>query len=249
MNAFFERQLFVGDNQLFVEGEHVAQAVAGWAGAVGTVERKVFGCEGFKTDVAVETGVFFGVEPVGPFVSGLNHGDQQSLAGGERELDRVVDAAAHGGVNDQPVDDRLDGVFFIFLQIGGVFDFVEFAVDAHAHKALLADRLEHLFVLAFASAHQRGEQHHFGFGRNVQQLLDDVLGALLLDRFATPGAVDVSNGWKKQAQVVVDFGDGGDDGARVGTCRTLLDGDGGREALNGVDIGFLHLVEKLAGVG
>ena len=29
----------------------------------------------------------------------------------------------------------------------------------------------------------------------------------------------------------------------------MLDGDGGREAVDGVDVGALHLVEELAGVG
>ena len=38
-----------------------------------------------------------------------------------------------------------------------------------------------------------------------------------------------------------------DRGLRTGGA--LLDGDGGREALDRVDVGLLHLVEELAGVG
>src|SRR6202040_3895254 len=40
-----------------------------------------------------------------------------------------------------------------------------------------------------------------------------------------------------------------DGGARAARGGLLLDGDGGREAVDGVDVGTLHLVEELAGVG
>ena len=53
----------------------------------------------------------------------------------------------------------------------------------------------------------------------------------------------------EQAQVVVDLRDGADGGARGAAGGFLLDGDGGREAFDGIDVGALHLVEKLAGVG
>ena len=47
----------------------------------------------------------------------------------------------------------------------------------------------------------------------------------------------------------MDFRDGGDDGARVGARRALLDGDRRRETVDLIDIRFLHLFEELAGVG
>ena len=53
----------------------------------------------------------------------------------------------------------------------------------------------------------------------------------------------------EQAEVVVDFGDGADGGAGAAGGGLLLDGDGGGEAVDGVDVGALHLVEELAGVG
>ena len=53
----------------------------------------------------------------------------------------------------------------------------------------------------------------------------------------------------EQAEVVVDLGDGADGGAGAAAGGLLLDGDGGGEAVDGVDVGALHLVEELAGVG
>ena len=53
----------------------------------------------------------------------------------------------------------------------------------------------------------------------------------------------------KQAEVIVNLGGGGDDGARAGAGAALFDGDGRRQALDEIHLRLLHLVEELAGVG
>jgi hypothetical protein len=53
----------------------------------------------------------------------------------------------------------------------------------------------------------------------------------------------------EQAQVVVDLGDGPHGRTRVARGRLLVDGDGRGQALDEVDVGFVHLPEELAGVG
>ncbi len=53
----------------------------------------------------------------------------------------------------------------------------------------------------------------------------------------------------EQAEIVVDLGDGADGGAGAAAGGFLLDGDGGREAFDGVDVGALNLIQKLAGIG
>src|SRR3712207_136609 len=53
----------------------------------------------------------------------------------------------------------------------------------------------------------------------------------------------------EQAQVVVDLRDRADRRARVARRRLLVDGDRRRQALDRVDVGLVHLLEELAGVG
>ena len=53
----------------------------------------------------------------------------------------------------------------------------------------------------------------------------------------------------EHAQVVVNFGDGGDGAARIRRTVHLLDGDGGGESLNEVHVGLLKLIEKLPCIG
>ena len=124
----------------------------------------------------------------------------------------------------------------------------QFAVDAGA-EALLVELVEQVFELALAAANDGG---HDGDALALAQLknaLDDLLGGLAGDGAAAVGAVRRADGGIEQAQVVVDLGDGADGGARAAAGGFLLDGDGGTQTLNGVDIGALNLIEELAGVG
>ncbi len=86
-------------------------------------------------------------------------------------------------------------------------------------------------------------------GREAGDALDDLFGGLAGDGTVAVGAVGLADGGVEQAEVVVDLGDGADGGAGAAGGGLLLDGDGGGEAVDGVDVGALHLVEELAGVG
>ena len=67
--------------------------------------------------------------------------------------------------------------------------------------------------------------------------------------FPQIGAVRNADRTVDHAEIVVDFGDGADRGARRARGGLLFDGDGGGKPLDDVDFGALHLVEELAGVG
>ena len=53
---------------------------------------------------------------------------------------------------------------------------------------------------------------------------------------------------KQQAQVIVDLGRGADGGAGVAVDGLLIDGERGRESVDAIDAGALHLAEKLPGI-
>ena len=54
---------------------------------------------------------------------------------------------------------------------------------------------------------------------------------------------------KEQAEVIVDFGGGGDGRARIARGIFLADGDGRSDPGDLVDIGLFHALQELAGVG
>ncbi len=114
---------------------------------------------------------------------------------------------------------------------------------------MLVKGIEEIFKLALAAADDRREDSKPFPGRKSKDALDDLLGGLAGDRTAAVGAVRRADGGVEQAEVVVDLRDGADGGTGTAAGGLLLDRDGRAEAFDGVDVGALDLVEKLAGVG
>ena len=65
---------------------------------------------------------------------------------------------------------------------------------------------------------------------------------------AALGAVRFADRGPEKAQVIVDFGDGADGGTGRAGGGFLLDGDGGREAVDRVDVGRLDVTPLAFGV-
>ena len=103
-------------------------------------------------------------------------------------------------------------------------------------------------ALGLAVLDERAEDEQAGALGQGQDLVDDLLDALALDRRGRR-AVRLADPGEQQAQVVVDLGDGADRRARVAPGALLVDRDGRRQAVDLVDVRLLHLAEELAGVG
>ena len=101
----------------------------------------------------------------------------------------------------------------------------------------------------FLPGHVGGEDRKRLPSRQAQGPVHHLLDRLRLDRPAAVRAVGLADRGVEQAQVVVDLGHRADGRARVLRRRPLLDRDRRREALDRVDVGLLHLLEELPGVG
>ena len=98
-------------------------------------------------------------------------------------------------------------------------------------------------------AHHRREHREARPLGQLQHPVDHLLDGLRGDRLAAVVAVHAADAREEQAQVVVDLGDRADGRARVARSGLLLDRDRRRQPLDGVDVGLVHLLEELAGVG
>src|SRR5690606_14758229 len=126
-----------------------------------------------------------------------------------------------------------------------VLDFVVLAIDLDAGEALALGLLEELAVFALAPANDGGHDHDPGTLGVREDMIDDLLDALALEGAAAVRAVRLADIGVEDAEVIVDFGDGADGGAGVLADRLLFDGNRGREALDVLDLGLVHLVEEL----
>src|SRR5262249_53218306 len=103
--------------------------------------------------------------------------------------------------------------------------------------------------LALAPARHRGQHLDAASLRQLEQAVDDFRDRLRADRLATPETVRITHAGVEEPQEVMDLRDGAYRRAGISPARLLLDRDGGRESLDRVDIGLLHLLQELARIG
>ena len=150
-----------------------------------------------------------------------------------------------GRLDGDAVDDDVDRVLVLLVQHGRVGQLDDLAVDPGAAEALRGQLAEQVGVLALAVADHRREDLEAGALLEPHQPVDDLLRRLLADRLAAHRAVRAAGARVEQAQVVVDLGDGADGRARVAARRLLVDRHRGRQALDEVDVGLVHLAQEL----
>ena len=140
-------------------------------------------------------------------------------------------------------------MLFLLVQAGRIVQLVELAVDAHAHEAAFLCVLQKFGVLALARAHHGREQLQPLPLRVGHYLIGHLVDGLLADLTAALGAVGHAHPSVKQAKIVVDLRYGTHGGAGVARRGFLVDGDGGGQPLDGVDVRLFHLPQKHARVG
>ena len=128
----------------------------------------------------------------------------------ERGFDGVGQALVNTVLNDDAVDDHLDGVLVLLGELGRVGELHGFAVHTGTRVALRQQVLEKVHKLALTCADDgREDLQASAFGVLLQNV-HDLLRGLLGDFFAALGAVRVADARPEQTHVVVDFGDGTD---------------------------------------
>src|SRR6185437_13261385 len=100
-------------------------------------------------------------------------------------------------------------------------------------------------VFTFALSNYRRQHLEAGADRHLEDSVDDLLRRLFADRLATDRAVWAADPGVEQSQVVIDLGDRSDGGARIAAGGLLIDGDGGRETFDEVDVRLVHLAQEL----
>ena len=114
-----------------------------------------------------------------------------------------------GPADDEPVDDRLDGVALVLVERDGLGEIEEGAVDADADEALPPDLVEDPVTFGLAVADERCEHEQASALWQPEDLVDDLLDRLALD-LVPERAVRVADPRVEQTEVVVDLGDRAD---------------------------------------
>ena len=162
-----------------------------------------------------------------------------------RRLDRVREALAHVVAHDQPVDHDRDVVLVALVQHDRLLQHAHAAVDPHARKALGAQLVQQLAVLALAPPHDRRQNHEARAPVERHHVVDDLLDGLARDRLAADVTVGMPHPCPEQTQVIVDLGHRPHCRAGVARGGLLVDRDRRRKPFDGVHVGLVHLAQEL----
>ena len=244
----------VGDDELRVDLHAHAESVALRAGTEGGVERErarlelvdrqrvVVGARELLGEPARSLRVVVGQVDVVD--------DDEAVGQTECRLDRLGQSLLGAALDLEPVDDDVDRVLLLLGELRRlVGEEVDLAVDDRPAEALRLQLAEQLEVLALAAADDGREHLEPRALVSGEDAVDDLLRRLLGDGLAALGAMGATGAGVEQAQVVVDLGDGADRGARVARGGLLVDRHRGRQALDEVDVGLVHLPQELPRVG
>ncbi len=122
-------------------------------------------------------------------------------------------------------------------------------IDADANESLRAQVLDHDVVCDLTREAERKRHGEPRSGGQGEHRVYDRLHRVRFELAAADRTERATDARPQQAQVVVDLGGGTNGGARGLRRILLLDRDGGREAVDGIDVGLLHPLQKLARVG
>ena len=161
---------------------------------------------------------------------------------------RISKALAHTGTHHEPVNDDLDRVAQFLFQNWSVLESNQFAVDDRTRVAGRLQLIDQVLIFTLASTHDRRQNLETRSLIHGTHSIHNLLGSLRLNACATLRAVSDPRTRVQQTQVVVNLSNRANRGTRVARCRLLVNRDRGRQTLDEIDVGFVHLTEELARV-
>ena len=244
--ALQDGQGAVRDDEVRIHLELEAQTGTGRAGAVGVVEGEHARAELRHGDPAVLAGV---VQREGRLLAGVHLLDDRHTAAVRGcGLHGVGQAARDVAAQNQAVHDEVNIVLFVLFEGDVLGQIVETAVHADAGKARFAGVGKDLLVLTLLAADDRGQDLEAGPLGHAEDLVHHLVDGLLADLLPAVRTVRHADPGPEQTQIVKDLRDRAHGGAGVLGGRLLVDGDGGRKAVDGVHVRLVHLSEEHSGV-
>ena len=243
-----QRQLRILDHAVRVEILLDAQTVTRRAGARRVVKREQARFQLAHAVAANRAGKVGGEEQL--FRLRVVHVGNHGRAAGElqRRFKRFCKTRGEIVTHLKAVNHHLDGVLLLQFQLGRVGQVTHFAVNTGADIALACQVLQRFGVFALTLFNDWRQQHQAFAFRLRQHVIHHLAHGLCRQRDVVVRAARLTHAGIQQTQVVMNFSNGTDRGARVMRRGLLLDRDSRRQPFNVVDIRFFHQRQELTRV-
>ena len=244
--AFEQRLRRIGDHLVRVERPRAPQTGAVFAGAERAVKRKGARFQFRNARATLHAGQFARVEPL---FAAYGRDQNQTVGQLDRSLDGCLQSLVDPRLYPQLIHNHFDRVVPPLIEIEFVFERPDDAVDSRLHETLPRQFLQILFEFAFSAANNRSHDQNSVFRAERENVLQNLFRRLPGNLAAAGRAVRDADGGVQKPQIVVNFRDRADRAARAASGGFLVDGNGRAQTVDGIDIGPLHLIEKLPGIG
>ena len=227
-----------------------SQAVAGWAGALGGVERKEAGLQLGQGEVRmVGTGPHGGVGQVLPAFLCFYQRPDPSLGHLQGPLHGLQEAVVLFRYRGEPIYDDLQGVLFVPGQGDVLVQGANLPINAGANPAGLTQLVQLLLVLTLSVSNDWSQHLHASAGSMGAHGCGNLSRGERCDRSPALRAMGRAQPRHEQAQVIEDLRHGAHGGSGVAADGSLIDGEGGGEPGDAVHVWLVHAPQELSGVG
>ena len=137
----------------------------------------------------------------------------------------------------------------ILLQTDLLGKLIEIAINAHTHISAFSSLIQHLDVLALSPPDHWRQKLKPGALRHLHDLIHHLVNGLLVDLPAALGTVRNPHSGVEKPHIVVYLCHRSHSGAGIAVGRLLVNRNSRRQTLDTLHIRFLHLTQKLTGIG
>ncbi len=124
----------------------------------------------------------------------------------------------------------------------GAIQLDQLSVNPRANESFTPELFEDVPEFAGLILDQRGQHYDFGASLVGQDLIDDLLGRLAVERSARLRIMRLTHRGKEDPQIIVDLSRGRDGRSRVRAGAALLDGNRGRQSFDEINVRLFHLI-------
>ena len=248
-HAVGQRLGIIGDDQIGVDLQLVADAIAHRAGPVWRIERERAGLDLVQLQLMpVRTGPVLRerLTPIRVLLVQVHEiGDDDTFGQPQRGLDRISKPLSDAVADHQTIHHDLDGVLFLLGELDVVGQLAPLTVDQRAGIAVAAQQLQKIGELPLAAAYNGRENLESRAFRVLQQRVHHLLRGLRADQLAAFGAMRYACAGEQQSQIVINLGDRAHGRTRIAVCGLLVDRHRRAQSLDEIHIRLVHLPEEL----
>ena len=237
---------WIRDHQRFRELHPIAKAGALRTGAEWIIEGKAPRLDLVYTDSAIRAREALAEIPGMP-VHCIDY--EKSTGKFQHVFHRIRQSLFDSRPDNKAVHHNFNVMFQIFVEYDVLRQVILVSIYDHADIAGFSCLLQNLLMTSLPSSHHRRKQLDSGFLRQLHDLAHHLIHRLSADLTSAVRTVRNPDSCIQKPEIIIDLRDRSHCGSRVPVGRFLIDGNGGRQALDTLHLRFLHLPEELPRVG